>query len=57
MHTAAACGDCGADALSHPLLGGNGLGAWGLLLLEGFGEALQLQVVVPRFGEPFVLLV
>ena len=37
--------------------GGEGLGAWGLLLLKGFGEALQSQVVVPHFGESLVLLV
>jgi len=37
--------------------GGKGLGAWGLLLLKGFGEALQSQVVVPHFGESLVLLV
>ena len=37
---------------------GKGLGAWGLLwLLEGFGEALQSQVVVPHLGEAFMLLV
>ena len=36
---------------------GKGLGAWGLLLLEGFGEALQSQVVVPHLGESLVLLV
>src|SRR5271170_6048124 len=34
-----------------------GLGAWGLLALEGFGEALQTQVVVPLPGELLVLLV
>src|ERR1700679_1967115 len=50
-------GCCEADALSHPLRGGKGLGAWGLLLLEGFGEALQSQVVVPPLGESLVLLV
>src|ERR1700679_333569 len=49
------CG-CGADPLSHPLRGGKGLGAWGLLLLKGFGEALQSQVVVPHLGESLVLL-
>ena len=37
--------------------GGKGLGAWGLLLLEGFGEALQLKVVVLQLGESLVLLV
>ena len=50
-------GGCGADELSHPLQGGKGLGAWGLLLLEGFGEALQSQVVVPHLGESLMLLV
>jgi hypothetical protein len=35
----------------------SGLGAWGLLLCEGFGEALQTQVVVPLFGKSFVLVV
>ena len=44
------------DALC-PLRCGNGLGAWGLLPLEGFGEALQTQVVVPLLGELLVLLV
>ena len=35
-------GCCGADALSHPLRGGKGLGAWvPLLPLEGFDEALH----------------
>jgi hypothetical protein len=34
-----------------------GVGAWGLLPLEGFGEALQTQVVVPLPGELLVLLV
>jgi hypothetical protein len=34
-----------------------GLGAWGLLPLEGFGEALQTQIVVPLVGELLVLLV
>ncbi len=34
-----------------------GLGAWGLLPLEGSGEALQTQVVVPLLGELLVLLV
>src|ERR1035437_4416567 len=33
------------DALC-PLRCGTGLGAWGLLPLEGFGESLQTQVVV-----------
>ena len=49
----------GADAPSHPLRGGLGLGAWGLLLLllQGFGEALQSQVVVPHLGESLILLV
>ena len=33
------------------------LGGWGLLLLlEGFCEALQAQVVVPHLGETLVLL-
>ena len=37
---------------------GKGLGAWGLLLLlKGFGKALQSQVVVPHLGESLVLLV
>jgi hypothetical protein len=37
---------------------GKGLGAGGLLvLLEGFGEALQSQIVVPHLGESLVLLV
>jgi hypothetical protein len=40
-----------------PLRCGKGLGAWGLLPLEGFGEALQTQVVVPLPGELLVLLV
>jgi hypothetical protein len=34
-----------------------GLVAWGLLPLEGFKKALQTQVVVPRLGKAFVLLV
>ena len=34
-----------------------GLGAWGLLLLEGFGEALQAQVVVPLLSKLLVLVV
>jgi hypothetical protein len=33
------------------------LGAWGLLLLESLGEALQSQIVVPHLGESFMLLV
>ena len=44
------------DALC-PLRCGKGLGVWGLLALEGFGEALQTQVVVPLPGELLVLLV
>jgi hypothetical protein len=50
-------GGCRADALSHPLRDGKGLGAGGLLLLVGFGEALQSQVLVPLLGKPFVLVV
>ena len=34
-----------------------GLGAWGLLPLEGSSEALQAQVVIPFLGELLVLLV
>jgi hypothetical protein len=41
--------------MSAPLR--KGLGAWGLLPLEGFGEALQTQVVVPLLGELLVLFV
>jgi hypothetical protein len=41
----------------HPLRGGKGLGAGRLLLLEGFGEALQAQVFVPLLGELLVLAV
>jgi len=37
--------------------GGKGLRAWGLLLLKGFGKALQSQVVVPHLGESLMLLV
>jgi hypothetical protein len=33
---------------------GNGLGAWGLLSLEGFGEALLSQIFVPQLSEAFV---
>jgi hypothetical protein len=36
---------------------GKGLGAGLLLPLEGFGQTLQTQVVVPHFGESLVLLV
>ncbi len=36
---------------------GNGLGACGLLLCEGFGEALLSQVPVPQLGEVFVFVV
>src|SRR5665213_3147335 len=50
-------GCCEADALSHPLRGGKALGAWVPLLLKGFGEALQSQVVVPHLGESLMLLV
>jgi hypothetical protein len=35
----------------------SGLGAWTLLLCEGFGETLQAQVVVPLLGKLFVLTV
>jgi hypothetical protein len=38
-------------------VGRNGLGAWGLLSLEGFGEALLSQVLVPQLGEAFVFRV
>ena len=34
-----------------------GLGAWGLLPLEGLGESLQTKVAVPLIGELLVLLV
>jgi len=37
--------------------GGKGLGEWRLLPLEGFGEALQTQVLVPQLGESLMLLV
>src|SRR5260370_41977780 len=40
-----------------PLRCGKGLGAWGLLPLEGFKEALQAQAGVPRPGKADVLLV
>jgi len=33
------------------------LGAWGLLLCKGFGEALLSQVLVPQLGEALVLVV
>jgi hypothetical protein len=47
---------CEADALSHPLRGGKGLGAWvPLLPLEGFDKALTAQILVPLLGELFVL--
>ena len=49
------CVVSGRASLSAP--GGEGLGAWGLLLLEGFCEALQSQVVVPLLGELLVLVV
>src|SRR5260370_30282885 len=39
-----------------PLRCGKGLGAWGLLPLEGSKKALQAQVVVPRPGKADVLL-
>jgi hypothetical protein len=34
-----------------------GLGAWGLLPLEGSSEALQAQVVIPLLGELLVVFV
>src|SRR6266702_2061349 len=47
---------CEHDALC-PLSCGKSLGPWGLPPFEGFGEALQTQVVVPLPGELLVLLV
>ncbi len=46
-----------ARAALCPLRCGKGLCAWGLPLLEGFHEALQTQVVVPRLCEAFMLRV
>jgi hypothetical protein len=34
-----------------------GLTAYVLVRVEGFGEALQAKVVVPRLGKAFVLFV
>jgi hypothetical protein len=54
------CTAWGGGAVALPYVrsvGRNGLGAWGLLSLEGFGEALLSQVLVPQLGEAFVFRV
>jgi hypothetical protein len=40
--------------VSAPWAGKLGLGAWLSLPLEGFGEALLSQVLVPQLGEAFM---